>query len=329
MILITGGAGYIGSHCVLDFIKDYDVVIFDNLETGHIETIETLKKISSKVEFFKGDLKNKIDIEILFKKYDIEAIIHFAGLSIVKESVEEPRKYYENNVLGTKNLLDVMVQNNVLNIIFSSTASIFGEPKYLPIDENHPKNPINPYGETKLKIENMLADYDKKYNLKSVCLRYFNVVGADNKARIGEWHINETHLVPNILKSVFEKEKVFKIFGDNYDTKDGTAIRDYIDINDLILAHRLSFEYLKKEQKSDVFNLGTKNGASVKEIFELAKETTKKEIKYEIVQKREGDPAILIADNKKAKEKLGWQNQISIKESIKKAYEWHKKSYNS
>lgn len=325
MILVTGGAGYIGSHCVLDFIKDYDVVIFDNLKTGHIETVETLKKISPKIEFFKGDLKNKASIEALFKKYKIEAVIHFAGFSIVEESMEIPKKYYENNVLGTRNLLDVMIKNNVLKIVFSSSASIFGKPKYLPVDENHPKNPINVYGETKLKIEKMLTDYDEKHGLKAVSLRYFNVIGADKLARIGEWHNNETHLVPNILKTTFETENTFKIFGNDYATKDGTTIRDYIDVNDLISAHRLAFEYLRKEEKSDVFNLGVQSGVSVKEMLETIKEVTKKEIKYEILPKRQGDVEILVADNKKAKEILNWTNQTSLKESIKTAFEWEKR----
>ena len=203
MILITGAAGYIGSHCALNFIENNldDIVIFDNLSTGHIETVEQLQKVAPKIKFIKGDLRNKNEIENLFKKFKIDFVIHFAALSQVGESVVNPVLYYSNNVIGTINLLNSMVENNVLKIVFSSTAATYGEPKYTPIDENHPQNPINPYGSSKLMIEKIMDDYDKAYNLKSIRLRYFNVIGADEKARIGEWHNPETHIVQNILKS--------------------------------------------------------------------------------------------------------------------------------
>ena len=326
MILITGAAGYIGSHCALNFIENNldDIVIFDNLSTGHIETVEQLQKVAPKIKFIKGDLRNKNEIENLFKKFKIDFVIHFAALSQVGESVVNPVLYYSNNVIGTINLLNSMVENNVLKIVFSSTAATYGEPKYTPIDENHPQNPINPYGSSKLMIEKIMDDYDKAYNLKSIRLRYFNVIGADKKARIGEWHNPETHLVPNILKSAFKKGDEFKIFGDDYDTKDGTCIRDYVDVVDLANAHRLAYEYLNKNNKTDVFNLGTQEGQSVKEIFNISQEVLNKKIDYKIVQKREGDPKILLANSSKAKEILKWQPQKTTFDSIKNAFEWEK-----
>ena len=326
MILITGAAGYIGSHCALNFIENNldDIVIFDNLSTGHIETVEQLQKVAPKIKFIKGDLRNKNEIENLFKKFKIDFVIHFAALSQVGESVVNPVLYFSNNVIGTINLLNSMVENNVLKIVFSSTAATYGEPKYTPIDENHPQNPINPYGSSKLMIEKIMDDYDKAYNLKSIRLRYFNVIGADEKARIGEWHNPETHLVPNILKSAFKKGDEFKIFGDDYDTKDGTCIRDYVDVVDLANAHRLAYEYLNKNNKTDVFNLGTQEGQSVKEIFNISQEVLNKKIDYKIVQKREGDPKILLANSSKAKEILKWQPQKTTFDSIKNAFEWEK-----
>ena len=325
MILITGGAGYIGSHTTLEFLNSgYEVVVFDNLETGHLETIDILKK-EGNLEFFKGDLKNQKDLDELFKKYKIDAVIHFAASSIVSESVKNPAKYYRNNVLGTLNLLDCMIKNNVKKIVFSSTCATYGEPKYVPLDENHPQNPINPYGQTKLMIEKIMDDYDRAYNLKSIRLRYFNVAGANNEAKIGEWHETETHLIPNILKSVFEKDKTFKIFGDDYNTPDGTCIRDYVNVEDLAKAHKYALLYLNKENKTDYFNIGTQEGDSVKKVFSVCREILKKEIPLEIAPKREGDPAILYANSKKAKEILNWKGEKSLKDSINSAYEWEKK----
>ena len=203
MILITGGAGYIGSHCALALLeKKQDIVIFDNLSTGHIETIKKLKQIGN-VEFVEGDLKNKSDIKRVFEEININAVVHFAALSLVGESVVDPQKYYFNNVYGTLNLLESMLQHGVDKIVFSSTAATYGEPVYNPIDEKHPQNPINPYGQSKLMVEKIMDDYSRAYNLKSVRLRYFNVAGADSDSRIGEWHNIETHLIPNILKSTF------------------------------------------------------------------------------------------------------------------------------
>ena len=321
MILITGGAGYIGSHTVLNLIEntDYKIIIFDNLENGHIETINTLLKINpDKIIFEKGDLRNIEDIENVFNKYSIDGVIHFAAFALVEESVQNPSKYYRNNIYGTLNLLDTMIKHNVKRIVFSSTCATYGEPTYTPIDEKHPQNPINPYGYSKLAVERIMDDYDKAYKLKSIRLRYFNVVGADEKGRIGEWHEPETHLIPNILKA--NNDKVFTIFGDDYDTRDGTCIRDYVNVLDLAEAHRLSYEYLIKENKTDVFNIGTGEGYSVKEVFEACERVLNKKIPVEVKGRRAGDPAVLYADVGKVENILNWKSEKSLEESIKSAY---------
>lgn len=329
MILVTGGAGYIGSHNVIALLDaGYDVVIFDNLELGHIETVETLKNINSNgrvVDFVKGDLQNLVDIKSVFEKHKIDAVVHFAAYSQVAESVKNPQKYYFNNVYGTLNLLCAMLENNVKRIVFSSTAATYGEPVYVPIDEKHPQMPINTYGKTKLMIENIMDDYDKAYGLRSVRLRYFNVAGADSQNRVGEWHEPETHLIPNILKSTFSGGKTFQMFGTDYPTKDGTCVRDYINIEDLAKAHVLALKYLENGGRTNFFNLGTNEGNSVKEVFSSCEKVTEKEISVEIKPRREGDPATLIADNKKAKEDLGWSPERSLEESILTAYNWEDK----
>lgn len=324
-ILVTGGAGYIGSHLVLALLEENkEVVVFDNFSTGHKETLETLKKYGN-LEYLEGDLLNLKDIKTVFEKYDISCVFHFAAFSQVAQSVKNPRKYYQNNVIGTLNLLNTMLDFDVLKIVFSSTAATYGEPKYIPIDEFHPQNPINPYGQTKFMIEKILDDYDKAYGLKSVRLRYFNVIGADKNSRIGEWHNPETHLVPNILKSTFEKGRVFEMYGTDYDTKDGTCVRDYINVEDLARAHILALKYLQNGGKTDFFNLGTNEGMTVKEIFDMAEIVTGKKIEVKVMPKREGDPKSLVANNKKASEVLGWEFENSLKDSIKSAYLWEAK----
>lgn len=330
MILITGGAGYIGSHTVLNLIEktDYKIIIFDNLENGHIETINTLLEINpDKIIFEKGDLRNIKDIENVFNKYSIDGVIHFAAFALVEESVKNPSKYYRNNIYGTLNLLDTMIKYNVKRIVFSSTCATYGDiVGQTPIDEKHPQNPINPYGYSKLAVERIMDDYDKAYKLKSIRLRYFNVAGADEKGRIGEWHEPETHLIPNILKS--NDNKVFTIFGDDYETRDGTCIRDYVNVLDLAEAHRLSYEYLIKENKTDVFNIGTGEGYSVKEVFETCERVLNKKIPVEINGRRAGDPAVLYADIGKVKNVLGWKPEKSLEDSIKSAYLWYINSIN-
>lgn len=324
MILVTGAAGYIGSHCALALLKKgLDIVVFDNLSTGHIETIEKLSSIGN-LQFVKGDLLNFDEINTVFKNYKIDSVVHFAAYSQVAESMKNPAKYYRNNVVGTLNLLDAMRENNVNKIVFSSTAATYGEPQYIPIDEKHPQNPINPYGQSKLMIERIMDDYNNAYGIKSVRLRYFNVAGADSDNLIGEWHDKETHLIPNILKSTFSNGKTFQMFGIDYNTKDGTCVRDYINIEDLVSAHILALDYLFKDGATNFFNLGTKEGNTVKEVFRVCEEITQKSIPVEIKDRREGDPASLVADNSKAKEVLNWNPQKNLEYSVKTAYDWEK-----
>lgn len=317
MILITGGAGYIGSHFVLDLVRaGYECVVLDNLSEGHEEALQTKN-------FCRAELGNIDEIREVFKKYPIEAVIHFAAFAYVGESVTNPQKYYYNNVVNTLNLLNVMIENNVKKIVFSSTCATYGNPEYVPIDEKHPQKPINPYGATKLMIERILQDYDRAYGLRYVALRYFNASGADPEANIGESHSPEPHLIPLVLQTALGKRDCIKVFGDDYDTPDGSCIRDYIHVNDLASAHRLAVKKLLDGEESDIYNLGIGKGYSVKEIIEKSEEITGKAINKEISERREGDPPSLVADNKKATEKLGWNPQfIEIEDIIKTAWNW-------
>lgn len=325
MILVTGGAGYIGSHTVINLLNaGKDIVIFDNLENGHKETVDTLQGLGD-VKFEFGDLRNIADIESVFAKYQIDAVVHFAAFALVGESVENPAKYYRNNTVGTLNLLDVMLKHNCKKIVFSSTCATYGNPTYVPVDEKHPQIPVSPYGASKLMVEQIMKDYDIAYGLKSIKLRYFNVSGCDAQCRVGEWHEPETHLVPNILKSLFGSGQTFKIFGDDYNTPDGTCIRDYVNVEDLAEAHRLALEYLERENKSDVFNLGTEKGDSVKNIFSVCEQVLDKKIPVEVVERRAGDAEALYADATKAKTILGWTPKRTINNSILSAYKWEKK----
>lgn len=325
MILVTGGAGYIGSHTVINLINAGEkIVIFDSLENGHIEIVQALQKIGD-VKFEKGDLRNIDDIDKVFSKYDIEAVVHFAAFALVGESVEDPAKYYRNNTFGTLNLLDTMVKYNCKKIVFSSTCATYGNPQYVPVDEKHPQAPISPYGTSKLMVEMIMKDYDKAYGLKSIKLRYFNVAGCDKNCRVGEWHEPETHLIPNIVKSTFGEGKVFKIFGDDYNTPDGTCIRDYVNVEDLAEAHRLALEYLRKENKSNEFNLGTEQGDSVKTIFKACEKVLDKKIEVEITARRDGDAEALYANANKVKTTLGWKPLRTIEDSITTAYKWEEK----
>ena len=324
MILITGGAGYIGSHTAINLLNvGKEIVIFDNLENGHIETVQTLQKLGD-VKFEKGDLRNLEDIEQVFKRYPVDSVIHFAAFALVGESVENPAKYYRNNTVGTLNLLDTMLKYNCKKIVFSSTCATYGNPSYVPVDENHPQNPVSPYGSSKLMVEMIMKDYDRAYGLKSIKLRYFNVAGCDAQCRVGEWHEPETHLIPNILKSTFGEGKTFKIFGDDYNTPDGTCVRDYVNVEDLAEAHRLALEYLNKENKSDVFNLGTEHGDSVKNVFDTCEKVLGRKIAVEVVSRRAGDAEALYANATKVKAVLGWKPERSIEDSIKTAYAWEK-----
>ena len=327
--MVTGGDGYIGSHCVLALLDSgYDVLTFDNHSTGHAQISDIISKTETGGRFlgtFPGDLLNIDDIGRAFEKNDIGAVIHFAAFSQVAESMEKPDIYYRNNFCGTMNLLDAMKDRGIDKIVFSSTAATYGEPQYVPIDENHPQKPINPYGRTKLAIEGMMDDYGRAYGIRSVRLRYFNVAGADSECRIGEWHSPETHLIPNILKSTFGNGREFKLYGDDYDTRDGTCVRDYVNVEDLADAHILALEYLLKGGKTDFFNLGTSEGSTVKEVFAECERVTGRKIPLRVMGRRLGDPAQLVADNRKAKEVLHWNPHRTLSDSIRTAWAWEKK----
>lgn len=316
MILVFGGAGYIGSHTVKHLLDNgYQVVVADNLIYGHREAVD------KRAVFEHADLLDKYSLQQLFNKHKIDAVIHFAAFAYVGESVAEPQKYYFNNVVGTINLLNVMMENNVKDIVFSSTCATYGEPKYTPIDENHPQNPINPYGRTKLMIEQIFADYERAYGLQHIALRYFNAAGCSADGSIGESHTPETHLIPLVLKAITGERKSISVFGTDYDTPDGTCIRDYIHVEDLALAHRLALE--KLPVYSGCINLGTGIGTSVKEIIIAAEEVSGKKCPVEYGNRRAGDPARLFADNHKAKEILGWEPAYkNIKDIIQTAWNW-------
>jgi len=321
MILVVGGAGYVGSHTnKLLNNKGYQTIVFDNLSCGHREFVKW-------GEFILGDLSNREQIRDSFKKYQIEAVMHFSAYASVEESITHPSKYYNNNVINTISLLDIMREFGTNFLIFSSSCAIYGEPKEIPIKETHPKNPINPYGKSKFLIEEILKDYDKAYGLKYISLRYFNAAGADPEGEIGEKHNPETHLIPRTIFAALGEKENIKIFGTDYPTKDKTCIRDYIHVTDLADAHIKALEYLKKNQKSDIFNLGNGSGYSVKEVIETVKKVSKKDFKIVEAERREGDPPVLIADSQKAKEVLGWDTQYpDIGTIVNTAWEWHSKS---
>ena len=325
-ILVTGGEGYIGSHCVISLLDaGYDVVIFDNESTGHASTGEALLRIGSKgriLGIVKGDLLDRPALDGVFSDFSIDAVIHFAAFSQVSESMTDPARYYRNNMTGTMNLLDSMLAHGVDMIVFSSTAATYGEPEYIPMDESHPQIPINPYGRTKLDIEYMMDDYGRAYGLRSVRLRYFNVAGADSLCRTGECHEPETHLIPNILRSVISENRTFRMFGTDYPTRDGTCVRDYVNVEDLCDAHLLALRYLENGGMTDFFNLGTNEGSTVKEIFAECERVTGRSIPLSVEGRRPGDPASLVADNAKAKRVLGWEPRRSLEHSIRTAWAW-------
>lgn len=323
-ILVLGGAGYIGSHTVYELIENgEDVAIIDNLQTGHI------KAVHPKARFYKGDIRNREFLDSVFAKEKIDAVIHFAAYSLVGESMEKPLKYYENNLCGTKTLLDSMVANGINKIVFSSTAATYGEPESLPILETDKTEPTNPYGETKLAMEKMFKWVGRAHNINFVSLRYFNACGAHVSGEIGEDHAVETHLIPLILQVPNNKREHIYIFGDDYNTKDGTCIRDYIHVTDLAQAHILAVKYLRNGGNSDIFNLGNGIGFSVKEVIETARKVTGHPIPAQISPRRAGDPAKLIASSEKARKILGWKPEhAELEEIIATAWNWHKKHPN-
>ena len=318
-ILVVGGAGYIGSHMIKRFQDtDHKIEVLDNLSTGFEVNTQNFK-------LHVCDLSNKDQVHQILKDNNYESIMHFASFINVGESYIYPKKYYDNNVINTLNLLDCMVDLKISNFIFSSTAAVYGEPSSTPIKEDQNIAPVNPYGNTKAIVEKILKDYDEAYGLKYISLRYFNACGAHIDGTIGERHDPETHLIPLILQSASGRRKDFKIYGDDYDTKDGTCVRDYIHVMDLAEAHLLSLEKLIKNQKSDIFNIGNNKGFSVKEIIRMAEKVTQSKIPYEITSRRKGDPSELIADNKKISENLNWSaNYSDLKTILETAWEWEK-----
>ncbi len=321
-VLVVGGAGYIGSHMVKLLGKQgCQVTVFDNLSFGHADAVLF-------GDLIVGDLADTEALEQLFTTQSFDVVMHFASSILVGESVVDPAKYYRNNFANTQNLLDVMVKHDVKHFIFSSTAAIFGEPQYTPIDEQHPKQPINPYGRSKWMVEQMLEDYDRAYGLKSTCLRYFNACGADPDGELGERHDPETHLIPLVLQVASGKRESITVFGKNYNTKDGTCIRDYIHIVDLCQAHWLAIQQLLRYNNSKRYNLGNGVGFSVQQVIDVCKKVTGKHITAIDGDRREGDPDVLVADAKLIQKELGWEPQYpNLDVIVEHAWGWEKEEY--
>ncbi|MFF2446582.1 UDP-glucose 4-epimerase GalE [Neobacillus sp. NPDC058068] len=318
MILVVGGAGYIGSHLVKELVEKEEVVVLDNLSTGHRAAVD------SRAIFVKGDLGNEEDLHMVFRSYPIKAVMHFAACSLVGESVVDPLKYYQNNVASTLTLLKVMLKFKVKNFIFSSTAATYGIPNVEVIDETSATTPINPYGHSKLMVEQMLADFSRSYDLHYVVLRYFNAAGAHQSAAVGESHDPETHLIPIVLQQLLGQREKVSVFGADYDTADGTCIRDYIHVTDLAAAHILALEALLAGKKSAaVYNLGNGLGYSVKEVIETCEKVTGVKANVEIADRRAGDPARLVASSAKILSELGWKAERNLEQIIADAWKWH------
>ncbi|WP_299393817.1 UDP-glucose 4-epimerase GalE [uncultured Desulfovibrio sp.] len=314
-VLIMGGAGYIGSHVVRELLAhDIDCVVADNLVYGHREALP------EDVPFFRADLLDPSSLAALFGHYDFDAVMHFAAFTYVGESVQDPRKYYRNNVVGTLNLLDAMVEHHVRKIVFSSTCAIYGNPCRLPLDETHPQAPINPYGWSKLMIEQALADYGRAYGLRYLALRYFNAAGAASDGSIGESHNPETHLIPLVMQAIRGERPCIRIFGTDYDTPDGTCLRDYIHVEDLASAHRLGLGRL--DEFCGFLNLGTGRPLSVRELIAAAERVSGRSCPVEIGERRAGDPAALYAATGRAREELGWTPRRSLDDIVSTAWQW-------
>lgn len=319
--LVLGGAGYIGSHMVDLLLQEQrDVVVVDNLLTGH------RKAVPAGVPFYEVDIRDKDAMRQIFRDEKIDQVVHFAASSIVPESMKDPLKYFDNNTAGMMALLEVMLEFNVKQIVFSSTAATYGTPEESPISETTPQNPINPYGESKLQMEHIMKWADEAYGLKWVALRYFNVAGAKADGSIGEDHPVETHLVPIILQTALGEREKIMMFGDDYNTPDGFNVRDYVHVMDLVKAHILALDYLAEGKASNQFNLGSANGYSVKQMVEAARQATGQAIPAEIGPRRAGDPDSLVAASDKARSILNWQPEYeSVEEIIKTAWTWHQK----
>lgn len=321
MILVCGGAGYIGSHMVYELLaQNKEVVVVDNLITGYEQAIHP------KAIFYPVDIRDKAALSKVFEAHDIEAVVHFAASSLVGESVKEPLKYYDNNVGGSRMLLEVMAQFGVSKIVFSSTAATYGNPGVSVISESEPTQPINPYGETKLAVEKLLKWSDEAYGIKSICLRYFNVAGAHESAIIGESHQPETHLIPIILQVALGKRPHIQVFGSDYQTPDGTCIRDYIHVTDLVKAHMCALDKLFADSESNIYNLGNGHGFSVLEMIEAARKVTGHDIPVVMADRRAGDPDILVASAEKAAHELGWKPLVTeVEDIIRSAWRFHQK----
>ncbi|WLR61370.1 UDP-glucose 4-epimerase GalE [Guptibacillus hwajinpoensis] len=322
-ILVTGGAGYIGSHTVM-YLREQkeDVVVLDNLTKGHEQAVID-------VPLYKGDLTDGKVIDQIFTDHSIDSVIHFAASSLVGESVSNPLEYYRNNVAGSQALISKLVEHDVKYIVFSSTAATYGNPERTPIQESDTTNPTNPYGETKLAIEKMLRWCDDAYGLKSTSLRYFNAAGADPEGRIGEDHQPESHLIPIVLQAALGQRAKVSIFGNDYDTKDGTCVRDYIHVLDLAQAHYLALKKMKETNESGVYNLGNGKGFTVKEVIDTCRSVTEKTIEAEVAPRRAGDPATLIASSSKAMSELGWKPVYpELAQIVSHAWSWHQNNPN-
>lgn len=326
-ILVTGGAGYIGSHAVLALQQaGYRVIVLDNLVYGHRDIAEAVLK----VELIEGDTNDRALLDNLFATRNISAVMHFAAYAYVGESVTDPAKYYQNNFVGTLTLLEAMLAASVKHFVFSSTCATYGVPKTIPIPEDHPQNPINPYGATKLMVERVLTDFDKAYDFKSVCFRYFNAAGADPDGRLGEDHTPETHLIPLVLQTALGLRDSIAIFGTDYSTPDGTCIRDYIHVTDLAQAHVLGLSYLLNGGNTTIFNLGNGNGFSVREVIDTARQVTGREIPAIEHDRRPGDPPALVGSGDRARSILGWKPQYADLQTIlSHAWIWHQKRHAS
>lgn len=324
-ILVTGGAGYIGSHTVKALqIAGYEVIVFDNLVYGHRSAVENV--LGAKL--IVGDLKDLALLNEVFDKYAIVAVIHFAAFAYVGESVIKPAKYYSNNFIGTFTLLEAMRSASVDKIVFSSTCATYGVPQVIPIPEDHPQKPINPYGKSKLMVEEMLEDFARAYGIRSVCFRYFNAAGADPEGLLGEDHSPETHLIPLVLLTALGRKASISIFGTDYPTADGTCVRDYIHVSDLAQAHVLGLDYLLRGNQRQVFNLGNGNGFSVREVIKTAEQVTGRKIPVVECDRRSGDPPTLVGSSNKAREILGWQPQhADLRQIITHAWRWHVKRH--
>lgn len=318
-VLVVGGAGYIGSHAVFQLIDaGQEVVVIDHLKSGHREAVHP------EARFYEGDIRDRAFLDTVFGTEVIDQVVHFAAFSLVGESMEHPLAYFDNNVYGTQVLLEAMMAHDVKQIVFSSTAATYGEQEQMPILETAVTNPTNAYGETKLMMEKMMRWCEIAYGLNYVALRYFNVAGARSTGEIGEDHTPETHLVPLVLEVANNQRPVISIYGDDYATEDGTCVRDYIHVEDLIDAHVLALDYLKQGKPSDVFNLGSSRGFSVREIIEAARRVTGHAIPEQVVARRAGDPSTLIAGSDKAKTVLGWNpSRTDIETIIQDAWRWH------